>query len=665
MFLLTKSIKTGVLFLNIFCSTQGGIASFKAVSVLYAMYFKATFRNHPELGPLRPYYRLVESYRNIDNRICHKTILNVGFITDLKPEQLNIIQKKLTQLATGIKDLFEIEDPFLQPYIDGFWNQILANKTIDVVTKSKVTSVKTWVDLQSIKHTRVREIGAEYIGYQTLNKLQLNTLLNNLGWDEQKIQLTYTQIISRAVYPFSEYKTTRWMQENSAVCELSGYPLEKITKDKLYKNALDLYEIKDELEQHFSKRTNELFDIQDKIILFDLTNTYFEGRKDKSEIAKFGRSKEKRSDAKLIVLAMVVNCEGFPKYTQILEGNTSDSSSLPAMIDKLRLKTSDLSAKAIVVIDAGIATEENLKLIQEKGYDYVCVSRSKIKDYNIKDGAILHQIKTQNKEEISLQRVHSAGQTDYVLRVKSPGKKLKEDAMRNQFKLRFEEEIEKIKSSLSKKNGVKNYDKVNQRIGRAIQKYPSVSQYYQITAVGNSGENATDLICQKKEIQDKEAQKNAGTYFIRTSLQGSDEQTVWKIYNTVREIESTFRCLKTDIDLRPIYHKNDDASMAHLHLAILAYWLVNTVRHQLKDQKINCEWREIIRIANTQKVVYSTAKNKSDELIEIKKCSEPSDKLKEIYDVLKIKKQPFTKKSVVHKLEIQNHENGTNKGSSG
>jgi PAS domain-containing protein len=607
----------------------------------------------------------VESYRNIEDRVCHKTILNVGFVPELKPEQLNIIQKKLTQLASGTGDLFIEEDSILDAYVTRFWDQILSNKTIDIVAKSKNTNSKTWVDLESIKHEEVREIGAEYIGYQTLNKLQLNTLLETLGWDEEKIQLTYTQIISRAVYPFSEHKTTRWIQENSAVCELSGYPLEKITKDKLYKNALDLYEIKDELEQHFSKKTNELFDIQDKIILFDLTNTYFEGRKDKSEIARFGRSKEKRSDAKLIVLAMVVNPEGFPKYTKILEGNTTDSASLPNMIDKLRLKTLDLSAKAIVVIDAGIATDENLKLIQEKGYDYVCVSRSKIKDYNIKDGEVLHRIKTQNKEEISLQRVHSSGQTDYILRVKSPGKKLKEDAMRTQFELRFEEEIEKIKSSLTKKNGVKKYDKVNQRIGRAIQKYPSVSKYYQITAVGNSGENATDLIYQKKEIQDKEAQENAGTYFIKTSLESRDEQTVWKIYNTIREIESTFRCLKTDIDLRPIYHKNDDASMAHLHLAILAYWLVNTVRHQLKNQKINCEWREIVRIANTQKVVYSTAKNKTDERIEVKKCSEPSDKLKEIYAVLKIKNQPFTKKSVVHKLEIKNYQCSINKGSPG
>lgn len=84
------------------------------------MYFKATFRNHPELGPFRPYYRLVESYRNIDNRICHKTILNVGFVPELKPEQLNAIQKKLTQLASGAVNLFLEEDSVLDSYAARF-----------------------------------------------------------------------------------------------------------------------------------------------------------------------------------------------------------------------------------------------------------------------------------------------------------------------------------------------------------------------------------------------------------------------------------------------------------------------------------------------------------------------------------------------------------------
>ena len=117
--------------------------------------------------------------------------------------------------------------------------------------------------------------------------------------------------------------------------------------------------------------------------------------------------------------------------------------------------------------------------------------------------------------------------------------------------------------------------------------FPLNLVFYQtlITVFVNPDENTNNLICQKKEIQGEEAQDYAGTYFIGTCLKANEETTVLKIYNTIREIESTFRCLKTDIESRSIYHKNDDASMVHLHLAILAYWLVITVRHQLK--KIN------------------------------------------------------------------------------
>jgi hypothetical protein len=633
------------------------------------MYFKSVLRRHPKLGQFSPYFHLVESYRNLENRICHRTLLNIGFLPELKSEHLNLIQKRLNQLVSGKSDLFEEEDLFIKPYVNAFWQQLVASKRIDLVQNttsvSDSKSSKTWVDLQSIKHNEVREVGAEWIGFQILNKLHLQDYLSNVGWDEEKIQLTYTQIISRAVYPFSELKTSRWIKENSAICELTGYPLEKITKDRLYRNALDLYGVKDELEQYLSNKTNDLFAIQDKIVLFDLTNTYFEGRKDNSAMAKFGRSKEKRSDAILIVLAMVVNPEGFPKYTQILEGNTADSNSLPDMIEKLRLKTSSFNGKTLVVLDAGIATKDNLKLIIEKGYDYVCVSRTTIKEYTINNGDIQRKIKTQNKEEISLQRVQSELETDYLLRIKSPGKKLKEDAMKKQFETRFEEKIEKIRLSLTKKNGVKKFDKVNQRIGKAVQKYPSVSKYYNIDVQGSQDQNATEIVFQKNEVRNLEEQEKMGTYFIRTSLKTTDEETLWTIYNTIREIESTFRCLKTDLDLRPIYHKNDDASMAHLHLGILAYWLVNTIRHQLKKEKINCDWREIVRIANTQKVVYSSAHNKENNLIEIKKCSEPNDKLLHIYKVLKLKYYPFTKKYVVHKLEIKKNKSLIDSGSSG
>jgi hypothetical protein len=404
------------------------------------MYFKVSLRHNPETKTFLGYYRLVESYRNFNNRICHRTILNVsttlnnriGFLDHLASEQLNKIQKQLTNRAEGKVELFEEQDKAVEKYVEDFWGKIVSEKRIDL-PEAALEKRKRLVDLDTIKHKDVREIGTEWMGYQCLEQLKIADFLRTLGWNQLQIQLTLTQIISRAVYPSSELKTTRWIKENSAICEITGYPIEKITKDKLYENALALYEIKDRLEQHLSRRTNELFDIEDKIILYDLTNTYFEGEKRNSKLAKFGRSKEKRSDAKLIVLALVINPEGFLKYSNIFEGNTTDSSTLTKIVDNLRLTTSQSVQRAIVVIDAGIATDDNLKLLAAKGYDYVCVSRSKLKDYKVAQESVPHSITTKNKQVLTLQSVSSEYSTDYYLKVKSPGKTLKETAMKTQF----------------------------------------------------------------------------------------------------------------------------------------------------------------------------------------------------------------------------------------
>jgi len=220
-----------------------------------------------------------------------------------------------------------------------------------------IEKLKKLVDIETIKHKDVREIGTEWLSHQALEQLKLDELLAGLGWGKEQFQLTFTQIISRAVYPASELRTYRWIKENSAVCEITHYPISRITIDKLYTNTYCLFSIKDKLEVHLSKRTYELIDIDDKIILFDLINTYFEDEKRNCTLAKFGRSKEKRNDAKLIVLALVI----ILKYSNVFDGNTTDSKSLPTIIDNFRIKTSESSNKAIVVLDAGIATEDNLK----------------------------------------------------------------------------------------------------------------------------------------------------------------------------------------------------------------------------------------------------------------------------------------------------------------
>lgn len=618
------------------------------------MYFKFSLRKHPQSEKLSGYYRLVESYRNADNRVCHRTILNVGFMEDVTPEQLIKIQKQLTERYEYKQPIFqEQDDPTVKRYVEEFWQRIVASKKLDLVPAEKLSRM---VNMDTLQHSNAREIGAENIAYQTWEKLQLTPLLLSLGFTQDQAMLAATQVVSRAVYPASELKTARWIKENSAVCELTGYDADKVTKDRLYVSALHLYRAKDALEKHLSNRTNELFDLADKIILYDLTNTYFEGEKRNSKLAKFGRSKEKRNDAKLVVLALVVNMEGFIKYSSILEGNIADCNTLSAMIEKLASHT--CRGPAVVVLDAGIATEENLRLIEEKGYRYLCVSRTKLKDYSYVSSRLTTFLDTKSNRTIRLRSVTTEKNTDYYLEVKSPSKEKKEEGMKLQFEKRFEEELQKIHTALHSKGGVKKADKVHQRIGRAKQKYPSVQHYYDIT-VGSDEKTglATEITWEKDGNKHREKNESLGIYFLRTNLDVKEEYVVWNIYNTIREIENTFRTLKSDLDLRPIYHKNDDATMAHLHLGILAYWLVNTVRYQLKHNGIKSCWGEIVRIGNTQKVITTSGTNTYDKTVVTRKCTVPNDNLKRIYDILQTKHQPFTKrKSVVHKIETKKTE---------
>jgi hypothetical protein len=254
------------------------------------MYFRSSVRNNPATGQSEGYWRLIESYRNEFGKVCHRTLYNVGFVT-YDVDKMITIQRILNNRLERKPILFEETDQETLALADKYWQEMVSKKKIDASVQTFEKS-KRMVDIDSLKHKNAREVGAEWICYQALNQLTFKEKLENLGWEEEAIQLALTQIVSRAVYPFSENRTTRWIKENSAICEITGYPIEKITKDKLYKSALDLYKIKDSLEKHLSQKTNELFDLQDKIYLYDLTNTYFEGRKVKSEIAKFGRSKD-------------------------------------------------------------------------------------------------------------------------------------------------------------------------------------------------------------------------------------------------------------------------------------------------------------------------------------------------------------------------------------
>ena len=233
----------------------------------------------------------------------------------------------------------------------------------------------------------------------------------------------------------------------------------------------------------------------------------------------------------------------------------------------------------------------------------------------------------------------------------------KENGMYDQFTKCFMAEIEKIKASLTKKHGTKKTDKVMERLGRARQKYPSVSSHYDY-AYTEEDCTVTSLECTPKEGYD--FNEKAGVYFLQTNLDDKDCKdgvNVWKIYNILKEVESSFRCMKTDLDLRPIYHKSDVACLAHLHLGILAYWVVTSIRYQLCQKGINKTWSQILDIMLTQKSVTSEAKNLQDEPIHIEQCSEPTTEVSQIYDNVSISHEPYKpQKSVWAQIRTQKNE---------
>ena len=621
------------------------------------MHFMSALRYNPKTQRDDWYYRIKESFRDLTGRVRSRIMLNVGFIEERhSPEDIRDIGKCLNYLHEhqGERDLFGYPfadyNEFVRSKAEEFWTAMVKNGSIDAVKSAKEESRKKaerLVDVNTVKHTDARDVGAEWICLQTIRELEIDRFLERQGWNEIQINTTLAHLITRTVYTPSELKSIRIMNENSAVCELvSGNQEWHPGYHDIYKVAPNLYGLKDKLETHLCRKTDDLFNLTNRIVLFDLTNFYFEGRKERSAKAQYGRSKEKRNDCKLLVMALCVNAEGFIRYSSILAGNTADPDSLPDMIDALSRKTrtpSDPERKVLVCLDAGIATEENLRKIKEKGYNYLCVSRTRLTDYEISEDCQSVKVLDTRKQEITLRQVKHEADGDYYLEINSPAKAVKESSMNRQWRERFEQELTKARDALGRKGGKKTYEKVIERVGRAIQKYPSIAKYYVIDYYRDESNPKNMADIQWRIAVPENVDRQSGIYFLRTNVESLDEKSTWDYYNLIREIECTNRQLKTDLNLRPIYHKKDDCSDAHLFLGLLSYWIVNAIRYKLKQTGENSFWTEIVRRMSTQKAITTEGVNALGEKVSLRLCSEPSKAAEDIYERLKYRKMPFRK----------------------
>jgi hypothetical protein len=623
------------------------------------MYIRAVKKQRSKTSKVFHQYTLAQTVR-VDGKVKQRAILYLGSNPLLEDKAnrsvvLSLLKDKIFQNGDLFsEDVSEIQTPkelqdlataLYEKYQLKYGDAADSGKNKASIPPAPAKAEYHNIDIKGLETIDVKTFGAEHLCRQVLDKLQLSACFSDLGMNEKQSNKALLSIAARAIFSRSEYKTAQILQTNSSLQEC--FEVEQtITHKQLYNITDKLFENKDKIDTFLYKRINKLFNLENKLVIFDISNTYFESRKADSKIAKHGRSKEKRSDCPLVVFTGVINAEGFIRHSRIYEGNKADTTTLDDMIEDL-VEHSPAAVKQTIVMDAGIATEENLNNIKSKGYKYVCVSRKRLKDYPVDtEKQTLTQLTDRGKNKVELSIFTPEGYDDTWMYVQSEAKRAKEESMDEKLKKYFEEDLGQIESALHKKGGTKKINRVWERIGRIKQKHKRVSSGYSID-VSEKDEVATAIEWSRKTDKTKDDKKK-GVYFIRSNYQNPNEKELWDIYNTIREVESTFRCLKSDLNIRPVHHQKDERVEAHIYQTILAYQLVNTIRHMLKAKGINHDWTNIVRIMNTH-VIQTLELPTDKKQIHLRKPSKPIEAAQEIYRVTNCTKtQTAVKKYVVY-----------------
>ena len=628
------------------------------IPFLCTMFIRQTKKSNSKKGKVFFQYVLVQAQR-VNGTSRQRNVLYLGSDKFLEDK---LLRKKIAKaLEQKIYNTLDFSDQFSyytqldavhRKWVDDRYakyldkQQQLKEGQSDQPPLSMPADAKTAtfeeVDTSSVGTSHCREAGAEWMCLKMAEELNIEQFLQTKEFKRQQIELALISIISRAVFPASERKTAQLLEQNSALWEL--LPTMEAPPDRfaLYRSAAQLSEHFDDFTDFIYKSTMDLFSLKDTLMIYDLTNAYFEGRKLNSLLAQFGRSKEKRNDCKIVSFSAVVNQYGFLRYSKIEKGNIADSKTLLGMIKQMKQKSNTGNLDKVVVMDAGIVNEANLKELRKNGEQYVCVSPVKLKDYQDYISKDMTTIFDKKKNKIEVKLIDPDAKPDKWLLVKSDMKAKKELAIKSKAETKFEQKLTLIEQGIHKKQGTKKIEKVWERIGRAKENCKRVYNKYDIEVKEQKG-NAVEITWRKKQTDQN---NHNGVYFIRTNLEHQTDEQIWNIYNTIREVESTFRCLKTDLRIRPIFHKKDKYSKAHIHLGLMAYQLVAAIRHRLKSGGIHSAWSSIVEIMNSQKMNTIQMKMKTKE-VHIRKISVPEEPVKQLHQIMGIKHFPKPVKKYV------------------
>ncbi len=433
--------------------------------------------------------------------------------------------------------------------------------------------------VKKVRVERTRRFGDCYLGLELWKRLGLDEFFaQHLDGDCADVawsRVAAVLAINRLCDPGSELAVEQHWYPSTALDDLLHIGKGKINDTRLYRCLDRLLPLKTKLEQHLKERFGELFQAEFDVLLYDLTSTYVEGTAEKNPLMRRGYSRDHRPDCEQLVLALIVNQEGFPFSYELFDGNRADVTTVEAILRTVERKHG--KARWVWIFDRGVVSEENLAAIHKRGGQYlVGTPRSKLKQF---EQELLKDDFEKIRPEVEVKQIRTPGGEETYILCRTVGRKEKEKAIRS----RFVAKIEKALGGLAKRiaeGKLRDRFKMERNLGRIQAWHPQVADLYEM-AVQDSKEGPR-LVWRQKPEQQQWLEAREGAYLLRTNLTAESASELWKKYMQLAEVEAAFRSLKSELAIRPLFHQLERRVKAHVLVAFLGYALWVTLKHLLK-----------------------------------------------------------------------------------
>jgi transposase len=510
------------------------------------MYLRHTIRKKD--GKVHCTWRLVRSVR-VGRRVIQQTVAHLGELD----EHGQIEARALARHLIGSPEQAQLFD-------DG------------------IRDVAVPVRLKGIRIERSRQFGDVYLALALWRGTGLAQLCSTLlpagkervAWEK----IASVLVAARLCEPASELHIAEDWYRRTALCDLLQLADEEINKDRLYRGLDHLLKHKAAIEAHLSRRAGELFAVENEVLLYDVTSTYFEGEAVANPLAQRGYSRDHRPDCKQVLIALVVTFDGFPLGYEVFAGNTHDSRTLQTIVTTMEARHGMLGR--VWIADRGMASRENLTWLRDTGRRYIIgAPKSELKRFagSLATAAGWRQVR--EDIEVKLTRCPETGET--VVLCRSADRRNKERAMHDKFSGRIETALERLASRIARSRKRLDRERINRQIGRTLQQNQRAAQRFKVHLVEDGTPAGFRLKVEINTAFDDWAALSEGAYLLRSNISDWSDEQLWKAYIQLTQAEAAFRIQKDQLKVRPVWHQRSDRVEAHILVCFLAFVLWKTL----------------------------------------------------------------------------------------